>query len=199
VERLGTVSFSISCAPSLQKPFERGVALLHSFEFEQSDLQFQEIARQDPRCAMAYWGQAMSIYHQLWSRPSSVDLRDGLSLVQQARRAQRLRAGTQRERDYIDALAAFYNNYRRISHEKRVAAYAKAMERLSQRYPEDREASVWHALALLAAGDEDADAPNQKRAIALLQDLLQAMPEHPGVAHYLIHACDQPQFASQGL
>jgi hypothetical protein len=195
-ERLGTVSFPITCDPSTQQPFERGVALLHSFEFERSDLQFQDVARQDPNCAMAYWGQAMSIYHQLWSRPTPADLRDGLSLVRQA---QRLRAGSERERAYIDSLAAFYSNYRSISHQKRVAAYAKAMEKLYRQYPEDREAAVWYALALLALGDDGSDAPNQKRAIALLRDLLQAMPEHPGVAHYLIHACDEPQFASLGL
>jgi tetratricopeptide (TPR) repeat protein len=195
-ERLGIVSFPISCDPSVQKAFERGVALLHSFEFERSDLQFQEIARQDPHCAMAYWGEAMSIYHQLWSRPTAIDLRDGLALVRQA---QRLRAGSERERAYIDALAVFYGNYRTISHEKRVAAYAKAMEKVYRQYPQDREAAVWYALALLAHGDEDSDAPNQKRAIAMLQDLLQAMPEHPGVPHYLIHACDEPRFASLGL
>jgi hypothetical protein len=195
-ERLGAVSFPITCNASVQKPFERGVALVHSFEFEQSDLQFQEIARHDPRCAMAYWGQAMSIYHQLWSRPAAIDLRDGLALVRQA---QRLRAGSERERAYIDALAVFYGNYRTISHEKRVAAYAKAMEKVYRQYPEDREAAVWYALALLALGDKDSDAPNQKRAIALLQELLQAMPEHPGVAHYLIHACDEPRFAPLGL
>src|SRR5215471_17619936 len=131
-EKLGTVLFPISCDPSVRKSFERGVALLHSFEFEQSDLQFQEIARQDPRCAMAYWGQAMSIYHQLWTRPTAVDLRDGLALV---REAQRLRAGSERERAYIEALAVFYGNYRSVSHGKRVAAYAKAMEKVHSSIP----------------------------------------------------------------
>src|SRR5262249_9061401 len=91
--KLGKVSFPTSCYSSVQKSFERGVALLRSFEFEQSDLQFQDVARQDPRCAMAYWGQAMSIYHQLWTRPTAIDLRDGLALVQEA---QRLRAGSDR-------------------------------------------------------------------------------------------------------
>jgi tetratricopeptide (TPR) repeat protein len=195
-ERLGAVSFPISCAAAVQKPFERGVALLHSFEFEQSDLQFQEVARQDPRCGMAYWGQAMSLYHQLWSRPPAIDLRDGLALI---REAQRLRAGTQRERDYIDALALFYGGYARLSHEKRVAAYAKAMQRLTQRYPEDREAAVWYALALLSWNDDDPESLHQKEAIAILTRLFEQIPDHPGVAHYLIHACDEPRFASQGL
>jgi hypothetical protein len=180
----------------VQTSFERGVALLHSFEFEQSDLQFQEVARQDPHCAMAYWGQAMSLYHQLWSRPPAIDLRDGLALVRQA---QKLRAGTQRERDYIDALAVFYGGYARLSHEKRVAAYAKAMQRLSQQYPEDREAAVWYALALLSWDDDNPKPLRQKEAIAILTRLFEQIPDHPGVAHYLIHACDEPQFASQGL
>lgn len=195
-EKLGAVLFPISCDSSVQRPFERGVALLHSFEFERSDLQFQDVARQDPHCAMAYWGQAMSIYHQLWSRPTRVDLRDGLALVKQA---QRLRAPTERERDYIDALSAFYSGYGRLSHQKRVAAYAKAMQRLAQKYPEDGEAQVWYALALLAWNDDDLESLHQKEAIAILTRLLDQLPDHPGVAHYLIHACDEPQFAAQGL
>src|SRR5262245_13107669 len=195
-EKLGTVYFPISCAPAVQKPFERGVALMHSFEFEQSDLQFQEIARQDPHCAMAYWGQAMSIYHQLWSRPTRTDLKDGLALLWQARRA---KPGTLRENDYINALVAFYQLYMNLSHEKRVAAYAQAMERLSQRYPNDLEAAVWYALALLAADYDDPEQLNRKKAIELLTHLFERAPDHPGIAHYLIHACDQPQFAAEGL
>jgi len=195
-EKLGSVSFPVSCVPAVQKPFERGVALLHSFEFEQSDLQFQEIARQDPHCAMAYWGQAMSIYHQLWSRPTPRDLKDGWELLQQARRA---KPPTQREKDYIDALAVFYGSYGRLSHARRVAAYAKAMEKLPQRYPNDLEAAVWYALALLAADYDDPEQPSRKKAIELLTRLFEQAPDHPGIAHYLIHACDEPQFAAQGL
>lgn len=195
-ERLGAVSFPVSCAPEVRGPFERAVALLHSFEFEQADLQFQEVARQDQRCAMAYWGQAMSIYHQLWSRPGAVDLKDGWALVQQARR---LKAGTVRERDYIEALAAFYGRSAALTHEKRVTAYAKAMELLSLRYPQDREAAVLYALALLSMDFDDPESTHRKKAIGLLQKLFEEAPEHPGVAHYLIHACDAPQFAALGL
>jgi tetratricopeptide (TPR) repeat protein len=180
----------------VQKPFERGVALMHSFEFEQSDLQFQEIARQDPHCAMAYWGQAMSIYHQLWSRPTRTDLKDGSALLRQARLA---KPPTQRENDYINALSVFYQGYPNLSHEKRVGAYAKAMEKLPQRYPNDLEAAVWYALALLAADYDDPEQQNRKKAIELLTRLFEQAPDHPGIAHYLIHACDQPQFAAQGL
>src|SRR5262249_39150955 len=154
------------------------------------------IARRDPNCAMAYWGQAMSIYHQLWSRPTPTDLKDGWALVLQARRA---KPPTQREKDYIDALAVFFGDYGKLKHEKRVAAYARAMEKLPQRYPEDREAAVWYALALLAADYDDPEQVNRKKAIELLTRLFEQAPDHPGIAHYLIHACDQPQFAAQGL
>src|SRR5215467_4309580 len=97
-EKLGTVSFPTSCAPAVQKSFERGVALLHSFAYEEADHQFQEVAQQDPRCAMAYWGEAMSLYHQLWNRPTQKDLKRGQELLA---KAQAIRAKTQHERAYI--------------------------------------------------------------------------------------------------
>src|SRR5258708_5649814 len=106
-EKLGAVSFPISCATGVQKPFERGLALLYSFEYEGADKQFKEVAASDPQCAMAFWGQAMALYHQLWGRPSKSDLKDGSALVQQA---QKLQAKTLRERDYIAAIAVFYRD-----------------------------------------------------------------------------------------
>src|SRR5689334_818402 len=106
-EKLGTVSFPTSCSPAVQKSFERGVALLHSFGYEEAEHQFAEVAQHDPRCAIAYWGEAMSLYHQLWSRPPREDLKRGWELIQ---KGQQVKAKTQRERDYIDALAAFYRN-----------------------------------------------------------------------------------------
>ena len=124
-EKLGAVSFPVSCAASSQKPFERGLALLYSFEYEEADTQFKDVAAKDPHCAMAFWGQAMTRYHQLWGRPPKADLKDGWDLVQQA---QKLQARTQRERDYIDALAVFYRDAENIDHKKRAAAYASAME-----------------------------------------------------------------------
>jgi tetratricopeptide (TPR) repeat protein len=196
-EKLGTVSFPTSCAPSAQKPFERGVALLHSFWYDEANKQFQRVAEDDPKCAMADWGQAMSLYHQLWSRPDSADLKRAWSLL---RKACAIGAKTPRERDYIEALSAFYRRYDKLDHEKRATAYAQAMEKVSQRYPDDHEASVFYALSLLAsAPDHDTTLENPKKAIAILNKLFEQEPEHPGVAHYLIHAADNPQLAQLGL
>ena len=195
-EKLGTVSFSVSCAPMLQKPFERGVALLHSFAYEEAGQQFQEVQRQDPQCAIAYWGEAMSLYHQLWSRPTPADLKHGQELLE---KAQTIKAKTQRERDYIDALAAFYHDSGTVGHEQRAIAYAAAMKRVYESYPRDEEAAIFYALSLLASGKDESEIANAKQAIAILNRLFDKEPDHPGVAHYLIHACDNPNFADQGL
>jgi hypothetical protein len=194
-EKLGTVSFSISCAATSQKPFERGVALLHSFEYEEADQQFQHIAASDPQCAMAYWGQAMSLYHQLWSRPDNPDLLRGRELVQRAAQA---KAKTQRERDYIDAISAFYHDSDTRDHDARAKAYSDAMGKLYHRYPKDHEAGAFYALSLLGTSSPD-DLSGEKKTIAILQRLLDEEPNHPGIAHYLIHACDNPEFAQTGI
>jgi hypothetical protein len=195
-EKLGAVSFSTSCAPAVQKSFERGVALLHSFGYEEADHQFAEIAQEDPQCAMAYWGQAMSRYHQLWSRPSDADLKSGHELMQ---KAQATKAKTPRERDYIDALAVFYRDSAKVDYDHRSAAYASAMQRVYEKYPQDHEAAAFYALSLLASATEETQIANEKKAIAILNKLFEQEPEHPGVAHYLIHATDNPQFAQEGL
>jgi hypothetical protein len=195
-EKLGTVSFPISCAASAQKSFERGVALLHSFEYEVAGHQFEEIAQTDPQCAMAYWGQSISLYHQLWSRPRPEDSRRGWELIQKAQTAG---AKTQRERDYIDALAAFYRDYAAADHEKHSLAYAEGMQKVYQRYPKDHEAAVFYALSLLASSTDKTGEENAQKAISILNRLFEQQPDHPGIAHYLIHSCDNPKFASQGL
>jgi tetratricopeptide (TPR) repeat protein len=195
-EELGTVSFPTSCSAAVQKSFERGVALLHSFGYEEAEHQFQEVAQQDQHCAMAYWGQAMSLYHQLWSRPRGEDLKRGWELIQ---KAQQVKAKTQRERDYIDALATFYRNSATADHEQRAIAYASAMGSVYKKYLADHEAAVFYSLSLLGSGKGDTEVENEKKAIAILQKLFAQEPEHPGVAHYLIHATDNPQFAQDGL
>jgi hypothetical protein len=196
-EKLGAVSFPVSCAANVQKPFERGLALLYSFEYEEADKQFKDVAASDPHCAMAFWGQAMTRYHQLWGRPPKTDLKDGSDLVQQA---QALQARTQRERDYIDALAVFYRDAENIDHKKRAVAYATAMEGVYQRNPKDREAGVFYALSLLgSAPQDDPTLANPRKAVAILNKLFDEHPDHPGIAHYIIHACDNPAMASLGL
>ena len=194
-EKLGTVSFPVSCAPESQKPFERGVALLHSFEYEEADQQFQQIAKSDPQCAMAYLGQAMSLYHQLWSRPAKPDLLRGRELVQ---RAEQTKAATSRERDYIAAITTFYRDSETKEHGLRAAAYSQAMEKMYRRYPQDHEAAAFYALSLLATSSET-DLKAQRKAVAVLQPLLAQEPDHPGIAHYMIHACDSPELAQTGL
>ena len=196
-EKFGTVTFPTSCAPASQAQFERGMALLYSFEYETASNQFQEIEAKDPACAMAYWGQAMSLYHQLWDRPSKADLQRGAELLAEA---SALKTPTVRERDYIQALTVFYTDTDKIDHEKRAETYAKAMNGVHQRNPQDREAAVLYALALLASAPErDPDLVNPKAAVAILNKLYDEQPDHPGIAHYIIHSCDNPSMASLAL
>jgi tetratricopeptide (TPR) repeat protein len=181
----------------VQRPFERGVALLHSFWYDEADKQFQQVADQDPQCAIAYWGEAMSLFHQLWSRPEESDLKEGWDLI---RKGQAIGAKTQRERDYIDGLAIFYRDYDKVDHEQRCMAYSHAMEKVYHSYPKDNEAAVFYALSLLTwAPDANTALNNAKQAIAILNRLFAADPDDPGVAHYLIHAADDPRLAQLGL
>jgi len=196
-EKLGTVSFPTSCAPAVQPQFERGVALLYSFEYEVADAQFDEVAKKDPRCAMAYWGQAMTLYHELWNRPSKADLSQGAELLAKARS---LKPPTARERDYVMALSVFYSDTDKVDHNQRGDAYAKAMQGVHERNPNDNEAAIFYALSLLASGpDRDPNLTNAKTAVAILNKLYNQQPDHPGIAHYIIHSCDNPAMASLAL
>jgi len=196
-EQLGTVHFPISCVIQEQKPFERGVALLHSFWYEEAQKQFEQIAAVDSHCAMAHWGIAMSYWHQLWNHPDAKTIKKGWAEVKKAK-AQHTR--DDRERGYIAAMDAFYRGPKGRSYQERAVAYSKAMEVQSQRHPEDLEASAFYALSLLASRpDNDTTFANEKKAVAVLEPLFAAEPNHPGVAHYLIHSCDSPQMAELGL
>jgi hypothetical protein len=196
-EKLGTVSFATSCAPAVQPLFERGVAFLHSFEYEVADAQFEEVAKKDPRCAMAYWGQAMTFYHELWNRPTKADLAQGAELLAKGRS---LKPPTGRERDYIRALSVFYSDTDKLDHNQRADAYAKAMQGLHERNPNDHEAATFYALSLLASGpNRDPNLANAKAAVAILNKLYDEQPNHPGIAHYIIHSCDNPAMASLAL
>jgi tetratricopeptide (TPR) repeat protein len=194
--QLGTVVFPVSCAPSTQKPFERGVALLHSFWYEEAEKEFQQIATDDPRCAMAHWGVAMSLWHQLWNHPDDTVIQRGLDEVHEARTG----PTTTREKAYIAAIAAFYSDSNRLNHEARAKAYSDAMKTVYESYPDDHEAAVFYALSLLASEPhDDAAFANRKAAAAILEKLFAIEPDHPGVAHYLIHSYDKPQLAQFGL
>lgn len=194
-DQLGTVHFDISCAPAVQKPFERGVALLHSFWYEEAEKEFLQIAKDDPKCAMAHWGVAMSLWHQLWDHPDAATLKRGRAEV---KKAQSLHPKTDRERDYIAAMRSFYNT--KGEHLARAQAYTKAMEAMYSHYPNDQEATAFYGLSLLASEPEgDTTFVNRKKAGEVLEKLFAVEPNHPGVAHYLIHSYDKPQLAQLGL
>ena len=196
--QLGTVAFPISCAPSVQKPFQRGVALLHSFWYEEAEKEFQQIAVENPNCAIAHWGVAMSLWHQLWNHPDAKVNQRGRDEVHEAMTTDGLT--TAREKAYIAAIAAFYVDSKKLNHEARAKAYSAAMKEVYESYPDDHEAAVFYALSLLASEPhDDATFANRKQAAAILEKLFATEPDHPGVAHYLIHSYDKPQLAQLGL
>jgi hypothetical protein len=196
--QLGTVTFPVSCAPDVQKPFERGVALLHSFWYEEAEKEFQQIAADDPHCVMAHWGVAISLWHQLWNQPDAKVIEHGLDEVHQAKTTDG--PTTPREKAYIAAIAAFYSDSKKLKHEARAKAYSDAMKKVYETYPDDHEAAAFYALSLLASEPhDDATFANRKQAAAILEKLFAIEPDHPGVAHYLIHSYDKPQLAQLGL
>jgi hypothetical protein len=195
-ERLGTVSFEVSCSPSVQAPFSRGVALLHDFWYDEAQRQFASIARDDPGCAMAHWGVAMSIYHQIWNRPDEDTMAKGRAEMQKAASPA---AKTAREREYIAALSLFYRPGPQ-GYEARVEAYSAAMGALHRHFPRDTDAAAFYALSLLAAeAPDDTSLAQEHKALGVLNPLVAAHPDHPGVVHYIIHACDTPSLAPDGL
>ena len=195
-ERLGTVSFTVSCAPAVQSSFVRGVALLHDFWYQEAQRQFEEISKADPHCAMAHWGTAMSLYHQIWDRPDDGTVAKGWREMQAA---QAHPPKSARERAYVAALSDFYKPGPQ-DYQARVEAYAAAMGKLYHDYPADTDAGAFYALALLAsqAPNDDSLTLNRK-AMAVLTPLFAQYPDHPGVVHYIIHACDTPALAQDGL
>jgi hypothetical protein len=196
-EQLGSVHFPTSCAAQVAPDFTRAVALLHSFGYEESRLAFQDVAAKDPACGMAQWGIAMSYYHPIWAPPTPDELAAGKAA---AGKALDLGAKTDREKGYIDGIAAFYSHEQRLDHGARAAAYRDAMEKLSQRFPDDHEAAIFYALAILgAARPGDPTHADDKKAAAILNGLLPSEPDHPGIAHYMIHAFDYPELAQEAL
>jgi tetratricopeptide (TPR) repeat protein len=196
-EKLGTVHFTTSCNPAVQADFNRAVAMLHSFWYQKSGETFAQIAKADPGCAMAEWGVAMTHYRQLWDPPTPADLAAGWAAVQKAKF---IPVPSQREQAYIAAMEAFYKDSDKIDHHTRALAYEHAMEQLHTQYPEDREAAIFYALALRAnALPSDKTYADQKRASAILEAIFAEQPDHPGLAHYIIHCDDYPSLASQAL
>ncbi|HUK25939.1 MAG TPA: hypothetical protein VLV49_15260 [Terriglobales bacterium] len=196
-KQLGRVHFPVSCTPKSQAAFERGVAMLHSFWYEESEKAFELAATQDPSCAMAHWGIAMSLWHELWNQPDEDTLHRGLA---ETEKAEALHPRTQREREYIAAIHTFYVDADHLPHQARAAAYSQAMQKVFQDFPRDREAAAFYALSLLACErSNDRAYVNRKKAAAILKKLFAEEPDHPGAAHYLIHAYDRPALARLGL
>jgi tetratricopeptide (TPR) repeat protein len=197
-EKLGEVLFPISCAPAVQASFNHSVALLHSFAYSAAEKSFLEVAAADPKCAMAHWGVAISYYHQLWEPPiSPADLLLGQLEIQKAKT---LGGDSSREQSFIDALALFYKDTPTVPHATRALAYQQAMSAVALHNPNDRESLIFYALALLGtASPTDRSRANQKHAADILEPLFKKYPQHPGVAHYLIHAYDNPELAQRGL
>ena len=197
-EKLGAVNFATSCSPKAQKQFNHAVAWLHSFEYEEAEKAFTEVAATDPQCGMAYWGIAMSNYHPLWVPPTSAELKKGWSAVEKAKAAGKK---TQHEQDYIAAIEIFYKDHDKLDHRTRAFAYSDAMKQLHARNPSDREAGVFYALTLIATGMMSADKTyvREKQAAQILNNVLAREPQHPGVSHYLIHSYDYPALAQLAL
>ncbi len=197
-DRLGQVSFQTSCAAAAQPSFTRGVALLHSFWLDAAMKSFTEAAQTDPSCGIAWWGVAMAwMGNPLAAPPSAQGLKEGWAAVEKAKAAG---AKTQRERDYVAAIEQIYKDADKVDHKTRATAYEKAMEQLAARYPDDREAAVFYSLALnMTLNPADKTYANQLKAASILEKVFAEQPNHPGVAHYLIHSYDFPPIAQKGL
>ncbi|HME87751.1 MAG TPA: hypothetical protein VKE30_00900 [Chthoniobacterales bacterium] len=208
----GKVEFPISCAPAVQPEFERGVALLHSFFYEEARRIFTEIAEQDPKCAMAQWGIAMTWWHPIWTPPTADEMNAGKAAIA---KAMEMNAGSDRERGFISALNVYYNTrdgstsgavgqscHGPVGPRDRVVAYEKAMHRLQEKYRDDFEVQTFYAFAVLAVGyatPSDTTLSKQLEAAVILERLWKKNPKHPGIVHYLIHCYDYPSLAKRGL
>ncbi len=196
-EKLGTVSFPTSCKPAVQQEFNRAVALLHSFTYKAAEATFQSVSRQDRNCAIAHWGSAMTHFHQLWDLPPSPA--DTAAGKQEIGKAAQLDA-SDRERGFIHTLSFVFIDSATIPYRTRAGSYEAAMHELAVANPKDLETQVFYALALISnASPSDKEHQKQKLAADLLEPLFRQFPDHPGIAHYLIHAFDNQELALRGL
>lgn len=196
-EIFGSVSFDATVPSQFQKDFNTGIALLHSFEYDEAEKMFAKVIDEAPQCAMAYWGVAMSNFHPVWVPPTPVELQKGLQAIEIARS---IKDKTKRESDYIEAIAQFYEHADEMDHRSRVLKFEKAMADIYSSYPDDKEAAVFYALALNAAVDPtDKTYTRQRKAFDLLEPIFKEQPLHPGIAHYIIHNMDYPGLAELAL
>jgi hypothetical protein len=196
--KFGKVHFPTSCNPQVQATFEQALAMLHSFAYVKAAGIFQEVSAKDPDCGLAQWGVAMTYFHEIWGPPTEEEFAAGRTA---AKKAAAVGAPNARERDYISAIGAYYQGDG-VPHPARVVAYEKAMAGVAERNPEDHEAAIFHALAILAVAynsPPDKTYARQKETAKILNRLLTLEPDHPGIAHYMIHSFDYPELASLAL
>src|SRR5260370_39075534 len=197
-DQLGKINFPTSCTAEVQPTIEKGVALLRTFQYKESEQTFTDAAARDAKCAMAHWGKAMALYHQLWDFPNDKTLKEGRKDIETA---QKLHSTNPREQGFINAAAAFFQKKSKMTHADRIKAYSAALEHFSGENPGDVEIASFYALSLVSLSYEDQknEIADRQKAISILEPLLQQHPDHPGVAHYMIHATDRPELAPQGL
>jgi hypothetical protein len=197
INKLGTVHFETSCKPEAQKLFDGAMLYQHSFWYRASQQVFGDVLKADPECGIAYWGIALSLLWNPHVAPPAKNLAEGAAAIAKGKS---VGAKSQRERDYLDALAVMYADYEKVDHRTRIQAYAKAMEQLAKRYPNDDEAQIHYALALnTSASPADKTYGSQLKGAAILEPIAIRQPQHPGVSHYLIHLYDYPPIAEKGL
>jgi tetratricopeptide (TPR) repeat protein len=196
-QQYGKVEFEISCGRQPNKNFGLGMELLHSFEYDEAEKVFSSMIDQEPGCSMAYWGIAMCNLHLLWTEPSIAELKKGSGALSLARK---YTSPGGKELDFINSLSEYYKDWEKKTHQQRTLQLEQAMERLTQKYREDEEASILYSLALVAAADPgDKTYQKQKKAGSILSALYARDPDHPGIIHYIIHTYDYPELASDAL
>jgi len=192
----GEVSFSLSCNYSVRETFNLAVSLLHSFEYQEAEKAFVKVLDADPECAMAYWGVAMSIYHAAWSPPTEKDLIKASKILEIANTIVK----NPRDKDYLEAIGAYYKDWETVDHKTRANNYEKKMEQMYTQYKDDTEAAIFYTLALYSTRDKtNKEYVNEKKAGKILESLFPNQPNHPGIAHYIIHNFDNPDLAHLAL
>jgi hypothetical protein len=195
--QFGRVAFSLSCKEQVQADFNLATALLHSFEYAEAEKVFAKVIDKDPECIMAYWGVAMSNFHPLWAPPGAEELQKGFKTISLARS---LPDNSEREGEYIEAIATIFDGWEKLDLKTRMEKFVKATEAIYAKYPDDKEAAVFYALALRSSADPaDKSFVKQKKAGEILNKMFSKAPDHPGIAHYLIHNYDYPELAELGL
>ena len=192
----GELKFSLSCNYETREVFDLAVALLHSFQYNEAEKTFVKVIDADPNCPMAYWGVAMSIYHAAWFPPSNEELAKGFEVLKIAKEL----SMDDKQRDYINAIDAFYTDWETIDHNTRAKRFEDKMAQMHTNYPDDIEAAIFYSLALFSTRDRvGKEYINERKAGKILEDLFAENPNHPGIAHYIIHNYDNPVLAQKGL